>query len=51
MIEEAGVGVVMENGDQKLKEIADRVCESVEEDGVIWELVRMGVIPMDTYGK
>lgn len=51
MIQEAGVGVVMGNGDQELKTIADRVCESAEEDGVIWELVRMGVIPMATYGK
>ncbi len=47
MIEQAGCGVVMENGDARLKEIADQVCESVEEDGVIRELERMGVIPME----
>lgn len=44
MIEQAACGVVMENGDPKLKEIADRVCESVEADGVIKELRRMGVV-------
>lgn len=44
MIEQAACGVVMGNGDEKLKAIADRVCESVEEDGVIRELERMGVI-------
>lgn len=44
MIRQAGCGVVMGNGDEKLKAIADRICESVEEDGVIRELERMGVI-------
>lgn len=44
MIQEAACGVVMENGDAKLKEIADRICESVEEDGVVRELQRMGCI-------
>lgn len=44
MIEQAACGVVMGNGDEKVKEIADRICESVEEDGVIRELERMGVI-------
>lgn len=47
MIEQAGCGVVMENGDEQLKEIADRICETVEKDGVIRELERMGVIPME----
>lgn len=44
MIEQAACGVVMENGDDRLKQIADRVCESVEQDGVIRELERMGVL-------
>lgn len=44
MIQEAGCGVVMGNGDEKLKAVADRICEPVEEDGVIRELERMGVI-------
>lgn len=44
MIEQAACGVVMGNGDEKLKAIASRVCESVEEDGVIRELERMNII-------
>lgn len=44
MIEAAAVGVAMGNADEKLKEIADRVCESVWEDGVIRELERMKII-------
>lgn len=44
MIEQAACGVVMGNGDEKLKAIADKVCESVKEDGVVLELKRMGVI-------
>ncbi len=44
MIEEAACGVVMANGDPQLKAIADRVCESVEEDGVVKELKRMELI-------
>ncbi|MBS6396808.1 MAG: HAD family phosphatase [Clostridiales bacterium] len=44
MIEHAACGVVMGNGDEKLKAIADRICEPVEEDGVIRELERMHII-------
>lgn len=44
MIEQAACGVVMGNGEEPLKAIADRICESVWEDGVIRELGRMGVI-------
>lgn len=44
MIEQAACGVVMANGDERLKQIADRVCESVAEDGVLRELERMGVL-------
>lgn len=44
MIEQAACGIVMGNGDEGLKKIATRVCESVEEDGVILELKRMGII-------
>lgn len=44
MIEQAACGVVMGNGDERLKAIADRVCEPVEEDGVLRELERLGVI-------
>lgn len=44
MIMQAGCGVAMGNGDKKLKEAADRICETVEEDGVLRELERMGLI-------
>ena len=44
MIEKAGCGVVMANGDEYLKTIADRICESVQEDGVVRELERMDLI-------
>ena len=41
MIETCGYSVVMDNGDEKLKRIADYVCESVENDGVYHELKRL----------
>ena len=44
MIEKAGCGVVMANGDEYLKTIADRICESVQEDGGVRELERMHLI-------
>jgi len=44
MIQQAAEGIAMGNADEKLKEIANRVCESVEEDGVIKELQRMRLI-------
>ena len=44
MIEQAACGVVMGNGDEKLKAVADRICEPVEDDGVLRELERMGLI-------
>ena len=44
MIRDAACGVAMGNADENLKAIADRVCETVQEDGVICELKRMGVI-------
>lgn len=44
MIEKAGCGVVMANGDEYLKTIADRICESVQKDGVVRELERMHLI-------
>lgn len=44
MIGQAACGVAMGNGDEKLKSIAARVCEPVQEDGVIRELERMGII-------
>ena len=44
MIRDAACGVAMGNADEKLKAIADRVCETVWEDGVICELKRMHII-------
>ena len=44
MIRDAACGVAMGNADEKLKAIADRVCETVWEDGVIRELKRMHII-------
>ncbi|MCI8920007.1 MAG: HAD hydrolase family protein, partial [Eubacterium sp.] len=44
MLEYAGVAVAMGNSCQELKDIADIVCESVEEDGVYCEFKRMNLI-------
>jgi len=44
MIRDAACGVAMGNADENLKAIADRVCETVQEDGVICELKRMNII-------
>ncbi|MGN1014769.1 MAG: HAD family hydrolase [Butyricicoccus sp.] len=44
MIQAAGCGVAMGNAHPALKQTADRICESVEEDGVLHELERMGVV-------
>lgn len=43
MMEYAGISVAMGNACDELKEIADRVCGSVEEDGIYYELKRMGI--------
>lgn len=44
MIQAAGLGVAMGNACDELKEIADVVCESVQEDGVYQQFSRMGLI-------
>jgi len=44
MIRQAACGVAMGDGAKELKAIADRVCETAEEDGVIREMERMGLI-------
>ncbi len=44
MIERAGIGVAMGNADEELKAIADSVCESVWDDGVLHEMERMGLL-------
>ncbi len=44
MIQYAGTGIVMENGTEELKEIADIVTRSVEEDGVAYAFSQMNLI-------
>ncbi|MCI9591981.1 MAG: HAD hydrolase family protein, partial [Lachnospiraceae bacterium] len=44
MLEYAGIAIAMGNSCQELKDIADIVCESVEEDGVYCEFKRMNLI-------
>lgn len=44
MIEAAGLGVVMGNGTDAIKQYADVITESLHEDGIYNELVRRGVI-------
>lgn len=44
MIETCGYSAVMANGDDRLKRIADTVCESVEDDGIYYELKRLSLI-------
>lgn len=44
MIEYAGTGIVMENGTEELKAMADFVTKSVEEDGVAHAFSRMNLV-------
>ena len=44
MIETCHLGVVMANGDERLKQKADIICESVREDGIYHELKRQGLL-------
>lgn len=44
ILQAAGVGVAMGNADSGVKEIADQICESCEEDGVAKALLRMSLI-------
>ena len=39
MIETAGVGVAVQNADEKLKEMADYVCERTNNDGAVAEVI------------
>lgn len=43
MIKVCHEGIVMENGSNELKQHATRICESVENDGVYHEFVRLGL--------
>lgn len=40
----AGLGIAMGNSEEQVKRLADRICESCEEDGVAKELARLGII-------
>lgn len=44
MIETAGVGICMANGNTKLKEIADEICPSVSEDGLWRAFEKHGLV-------
>ncbi|MBQ0065464.1 MAG: HAD family hydrolase [Firmicutes bacterium] len=44
MLQTCGRGVAMGNANPGLKEVADAVCESVQEDGIYHELKRLGII-------
>lgn len=44
MLKCAGISVAMGNACQELKSLADRTCEDVTNDGVYWELQRMGLL-------
>ncbi|MBQ8295676.1 MAG: HAD family hydrolase [Clostridia bacterium] len=40
MIQKAGLGVAVNNADQRLKDQADYVCEHTNETGAIWEVIQ-----------
>lgn len=44
MMQYAGISVAMGNACRELKRMADRVCKSVEEDGIYYEFLKMGLI-------
>ena len=44
MMQFAGISVAMGNACRELKRMADRVCKSVEEDGIYYEFLKMGLI-------
>ncbi len=44
MLQTAGISICMENGSDKLKELADEVCGSVEEDGLYQSFQKHGLI-------
>ena len=44
MLQAAGLGIAMGNAEPQLKEMADQICESCEEDGIAKALARMKLI-------
>lgn len=48
IIRAAGIGIAMGNAEACVKEIADQICESCEEDGIAKALARMNLIQVAT---
>lgn len=44
MMEAAGISVCMENGSEKLKELADDICPAVSEDGIYQSFLKYGLL-------
>ena len=44
MIEAVGTAVVMGNGEESLKQMADYVTDDIDADGVLHALIRLGVL-------
>ena len=44
MLERCGIGIAMGNAPEKVKQKADRVCESIADDGIYKELMRIGLL-------
>lgn len=44
MIEYVGLGIAMENASESVKEVADYITDSVEEDGVVTALKHFGIL-------
>jgi hypothetical protein len=44
MLEVAGIGICMGNGNEKLKELADDVCPAVNEDGIYCAFEKYGLL-------
>ena len=43
MLETVGLSFCMENGSKKLKELADEICPSVENDGLYQGFLKYGL--------
>lgn len=44
ILQAAGIGIAMGNAEERVKELADQVCERCNEDGIAKALVRLGLI-------
>ena len=50
MLEEAGIGVCMGNGDPSLKETADYVTDDIDENGILHGLIEIGFLKESLIG-